>query len=252
MSLVAAFVKAWFLGTAFCSPIVHQPQLLELCRINEAKVRPSEKLREIERIYRNDISEFVAYLSQNNGKNFEELYNNHFSDIIKLIFPDWDSRLLFKCKNMSELLTMAIKEICITTQTDYNQIALWSKISSYETGLVVCADNVSDKKQRYRLVVMEGLIARAASTGDIINIGNIENEPQYFRAVGETRSELIVPIEFQGNILGVINSESDKEGYYSQEIVNEMSCISKSFSIAIKRVGYISNMRADEIPYVHI
>lgn len=218
----------------------------------EAKVRPLEKLKEIGRIYRNDINEFLAYLSDNNGKNFEELYANHFSDIIKWILPGWESKRFFKCQNMSELLSEAIEEICKTTQTDYNQIALWVRISSHETGLVVYADNINNKKQRYRLVVMEGLMAKVASTGNIINIGNAKNEPQYFMAVGETKSELVVPIEFQGKIIGVINSESEKANYYSQEIVNEISYISKDLSIAIKRVGYITNMRADEIPYVHI
>lgn len=217
-----------------------------------AKVRSLEKLKEIGRIYRNDISEFLAYLSDNNGKNFEELYSNHFYDIIKWIFPDWESRMFVKCTNMTELLTKAIEEICKITRTDYNQIALWVKVSSYETGLVVYADNVSDKKQRYRLVVMEGLIANAGSTGNIINIGNVKNEPQYFMAVGETKSELVVPIVFQEKTIGVINSESEQEYYYSKEVINQISCIANDLSIALKRVGYVSNMIADDIPYVHI
>lgn len=219
---------------------------------DEAKVRSLEKLKEIGRIYRNDISEFLAYLSDNNGKNFEELYINHFYDIIKWIFPDWESRMFAECRNMSEVLTKAIEEIYKITLTDYNQIALWVKVSSYETGLVVYADNVSDKKQRYRLVVMEGLMADAGSTGNIINIGNIKNDPRYFMAVGETKSELVVPIIFQGKIIGVINSESEQENYYSKEIENEIFCIASDLSIALKRVGYVSNMIADDIPYVHI
>lgn len=218
----------------------------------EARVHPSEALKEIGRIYRNDIGEFLTYLSQTNGKSFEELYLNHFSDIIKWIFPDWESRMFAECRNMSEVLTKAIEEICKTTLTDYNQIALWVKVSSYETGLVVYADNVSDKKQRYRLVVMEGLMADAGSTGNIINIGNIKNDPRYFMAVGETKSELVVPIIFQKKTIGVINSESEQEYYYSKEIEDKISCIASDLSIALKRVGYISNMIADDIPYVHI
>lgn len=58
---------------------------------NEAVICSSERLREIGEIYRKDISEFVKYLSEHNGKNFEELYNNEFSDIIEWIFSKWQS-----------------------------------------------------------------------------------------------------------------------------------------------------------------
>lgn len=238
----------------------------ELEKINdpEASYHSSEQLREIGKIYRNDISDFLSYLNQNNGKSFEELYNNRFFDIIKWICPNWELKVFSECNNMSELLTKAIKDIYNIAQTDYNQIALCVSVSDYKTGLVVYADNVSDKKQRYRLVVMGGVMAYAFSTGNIINIGNTKNEsqylneadnkkePRYFNAVEGTKSELVVPIVLQGKIIGVINSESEKEEYYSQEIVNNISCISQGLSIAIKRFGFIANMKADEIPYIHI
>lgn len=218
----------------------------------EALVRASEELREVGKIYRNDVSEFLAYLVQNNGKNFEELYADRFLDIIKWIFPNWESINFSNCRNMSELLTKAIQDIYKVTQTDYNQIALSVSISSHETGLVVYADNINSRKQRYRLVVMEGLMADTFSTGNTINVGNIKNDPRYFIAVEETKSELVVPIAFQGNIIGVINSESEEEDHYTTEIINKVSCISRDLSIAFRRIGYISNMKANQIPYIHI
>ena len=160
--------------------------------------------------------------------------------------------MFVECRNMSEVLTKAIEEICNTTQTDYNQIALWVRVKDHQTGLKVYADNVTDKKQRYRLVIMKGLMGNVGSTGELINLGNVDDEPRYFRAVEETKSELIVPIVFQGKTIGIINSESEVEYYYSQEIENKISCIARDLSIALKRVGYVSNMIADDIPYVHI
>lgn len=212
----------------------------------------SEEMREIGKIYRNDIGEFLTYLSRYNGKTFEELYIDGFSDIIKWILPNWESIMFSKSKNMSELLTNAIEEIWKTTQTDYNQIALCVRISSHETGLMVYADNVSEKKQRYRLVVMEGIMGSSFSTGNIINISDTQNDHRYFVAVEETRSEIAVPIEIQGNIIGVINSEAEKNDYYSEMIVKKLCKISKCLSIALSRLGYISNMSADKIPYIHI
>lgn len=225
---------------------------IEGTELNGICTRSSKELWEIEKIYKNDISEFLTYLSENNGKTFEELYIDGFSDIIQWIFPNWESIMFRKSKNMSELLTNAIEEIWKVTQTDYNQIALCVKISRYETGLMVYADNVSEKKQRYRLVVMEGIMGSSFSTGDIINIRNTQNDHRYFVAVEDTRSEIVVPIEIQGNIIGVINSEAEKSDYYSEIIEKKLCRISKCLSIALSRLGYISNMSADKIPYIHI
>ena len=95
-------------------------------------------------------------------------------------------------------------------------------------------------------------MADAFSTGNTINVGNIKNDPRYFIAVEETKSELVVPMAFQGNIIGVINSESEEEDHYTTEIINKVSCISRDLSIAFRRIGYISNMKANQIPYIHI
>ena len=227
-------------------------QAIEEIGNTEAVIRSSEELREIGRIYRHDISEFLTYLSQNKGKNFEELFINNFADILKWIFPKWESRMFAKCTNFTELLTSAINEIWKITATDYNQIALNVKIKSHETGLVVYADNVSERKQRYRLVIMEGLMGNSFSTGKLLNVGDIEKKKGYFNAVNETKSELIVPIKFQGNVIGVINSEAEKRNHYTEAMEESVGNIADKLSIALNRLGYVSNISMHEIPYIHI
>lgn len=218
----------------------------------EATFHQLGKQKEVGNIYRNDLSEFLEYLADENGKKFDELYYDNFIDIIKWIFPNWEEKMFFKCKSFSELLFNAIEEICRVTATDYNQIALSAKTSNYETGLVVFADNISKNKQRYRLVIMEGLMGYAFATGKIINVNDIEKESQYFNAVGQTESELVIPIEFQGNIVGVINSESEQKNYYSENIVKRICKIVNNLSIMLSRLGYIPNIPCDKIPYIHI
>lgn len=218
----------------------------------EATSHQIEKLKEVGNIYRNDIGEFLEYLADENGKRFEELYYDNFTDIIKWIFPKWEEKMFFKCKCFSELLFNAIEEICKVTLTDYNQIALSAKISNYETGLVVFADNISENKQKYRLVIMEGLMGYVFATGKIINVNDTKKEPQYFNAVNQTNSELVIPIEFQGNIIGVINSESEQKNYYSENMVKQTCKIVNNLSIMLSRLGYVSNVPYEEIPYIHV
>ena len=143
-------------------------------------------------------------------------------------------------------------EIWESTLTDYNQIALTVKISSHQSGLVVFADNISETKQRYRLVVMEGLMGNAFATGNVINVADTNQDSKYFQAVGRTKSELVIPIKFQGNVIGVINSESEEASHYTRAMVKRLLIISDALSIALNRLGYIANMAADQIPYIHI
>lgn len=218
----------------------------------EATRRAIKELKELGDIYRNDISEFIEYLAQSNGKNFEELYLNDFLDIVKWIFPDWNDRIFSKCSTLSQLFANAIEEIWRITNTDYNQIALCAKTSNYENGLIVFGDNVCKHKQRYRTVIMEGLMAKSFASGKILNIDNVETEPAYFVAVCETKSELIVPIEIQGNVIGVINSESEEKHYYSELIVRKICRIANYLAVALNRLGYIPYMDIKKIPYVHI
>lgn len=51
----------------------------------EAISDATRSLKEIGRIYRNDISEFMKYLADNNGKSFEYLHKNNFEDLLNWI-----------------------------------------------------------------------------------------------------------------------------------------------------------------------
>lgn len=54
----------------------------------EASNKATEELKEIGRIYRNDINEFLSFLADYNGKNFDLLFSNRFVDLINLMIPD--------------------------------------------------------------------------------------------------------------------------------------------------------------------
>ncbi len=52
---------------------------------NEATMRAVQSLKEIGRIYRNDIQEFLAYLAQHNGKSFQTLYDEKFATLVNIM-----------------------------------------------------------------------------------------------------------------------------------------------------------------------
>lgn len=209
-------------------------------------------LKVIGGIYRNDIGEFLNFLSDSKGKDFTSLYNSFFADIIKWIIPDWDTRLFMDCNDYTVLLHKAIDEISKVTHTDYNQIALTAVTGSHQSGLVVFADNISGKKQKYRKVAVNGLMFKAASIGSVINAKDVRTEEDYFDAVLETKSELVVPIKIYGNTIGIINSEAEEENYYCINMIERIETIANCLAVALRRLGYSSNIHSNVIPYIHI
>lgn len=218
----------------------------------ESKEHLLNDLKIIGEIYRNDISEFLTFLSDSKGETFTYFYNNNFADIINWIIPDWSTRLFSDCHDYTSLLRKAIDEIFNITHTDYNQIALTAVTGSHQSGLVVFADNIRAPKQKYRKVAVNGLMFKVVSTGTILNAKNVRAEEDYFDAVLETKSELIVPIKINGNTIGVINSEAEKENYYSDAMVEGIKSIARCLAVALIRIGYSSNIPSNVIPYIYI
>jgi len=217
----------------------------------EAKEYLLKDLKIIGDIYRNDISEFLDFLADSKGTSFSDLHHRGYADIIKWIIPDWNLRLFSDCNDYDALLRKSIEEVCKTTRTDYNQIALTAVTGSHQSGLVVFADNIGGRKQRYRTVAVGGLMFKAASTGEILYAKNVQVEDDYINAVGETKSELIVPIKINGKSVGIINSEAEVIDYYSEKMIERIKTIADCLAMALNRLGYSSIIHIDVIPYIH-
>lgn len=218
----------------------------------EAIGKATEDLKILGQIYRKDMGEFLDFLADENGKNFERLYENDFDEIIGWIVPQYNFNVFKNCMSFEELLREAIKRLYDITQTDYNQIILNVRTSDYGTGLLVYADNIAQGKQRYRIVIMDGLIAKSFSGGYAIVENDVNKTNDYFCAVYETNSEVVLPIKYHGKIIGVFNSESEELYHYKEGMVKKLLKLLNYFSNRIVELGYTSNMEKNELPYVHI
>ncbi len=154
------------------------------------------------------------------------------------------------CKSYKELLTSAITDITNITKTDYNQIILCVNSDSHALALLVCADKIAPGKQKYRIVANDGLIALCFHKGHYIRMTKVGENPKYYMAVGETKSELVVPIQIADNKLGVINSESTEEYHYTNKMLKELTAIAHSMCTRLVEMHFDGN--AQEIPYVSL
>ena len=63
----------------------------------------------------------------------------------------------------------------------------------------------------------QGLCGAAAERGETVVVGDVTNDPRYLTTFGTTRSEIVVPIVRAGNVVGVLDVESEKPNAFDDD-----------------------------------
>jgi len=64
--------------------------------------------------------------------------------------------------------------------------------------------------------VTEGLCGAAVASRNPVVVGDVRRDPRYLRTLGDTRSEIVVPILEPGRVLGVIDVESERPDAFGE------------------------------------
>ena len=85
-----------------------------------------------------------------------------------------------------------------------------------------------------RMKLKEGIIGHAAYFGETLVSGDVETDPRYVRKdlIG-TRSELSVPVTFRGEILGVLDVQSDVKDVFTRNDVSTMEMLADMLATSI-------------------
>lgn len=155
-----------------------------------------------------------------------------------------------QCNNLNDLLEYSIKKIYKISNTDFNQIALTTVSQQHSTNLYVVADIIAKEKYRYNIITMWGVIGQSFRTGKIVYIKDVSQCNFYVNAVQETCSELVIPIKMDGNVIGIINIESEDRDFLSEEQLNLLKGVSRNLGIMLKKIGYEIGF-IEELPIVY-
>ena len=66
-----------------------------------------------------------------------------------------------------------------------------------------------------RIPLDQGICGAAASTGKTLIVNDVHSDPRYLACSLETRSEIVVPIMRDGEVLGEIDIDSDEPGAFT-------------------------------------
>lgn len=77
---------------------------------------------------------------------------------------------------------------------------------------------------------------QAAKSGKTINIPNVKREPSYFQIKPEVRSELVVPIKSEEEVLGVLDLQSEKVRAFNEEDIRLLEILASHLAVAINNL----------------
>jgi diguanylate cyclase (GGDEF)-like protein/PAS domain S-box-containing protein len=86
-----------------------------------------------------------------------------------------------------------------------------------------------------------GIVGWVAENRHPLVVPDVQDDSRYFKAFSGTRSELAVPVLFGGNLLGIVNVESQQAGFFDDEDRQLLEVIANHLAIAL------SNLASQEV-----
>jgi GAF domain-containing protein len=98
-----------------------------------------------------------------------------------------------------------------------------------------------------------GITVYAAQSGQPVYIPDVRNDPRYVNAGFPAVSELAVPVQMKGQVLGVINVESQDPDAYSEHDARLLSTLASQAALALEnaRLYALEHRRAEEMAAVN-
>jgi phosphoserine phosphatase RsbU/P len=91
-----------------------------------------------------------------------------------------------------------------------------------------------------------GLVGAAAREKRAILVPDVNKDPRYIKANPETRSELCVPLIYKDNVIGVLDLEHTRRGYFQEDHVRAMSTLAAQIAIAIENATLYERLAREE------
>ena len=92
----------------------------------------------------------------------------------------------------------------------------------------------------------KGLVGYAAQHKEPVLVGDVGKDPRYVNANPETRSELCVPLIYKDKVIGVLDIEHTRRGYFTDDHVRTMTTLAAQVAIAIENARLYEHVARQE------
>jgi signal transduction histidine kinase len=87
-----------------------------------------------------------------------------------------------------------------------------------------------------------GLVAAAARSGETLNVADVSADPRYLGGWRDARSELVVPLKLDGEVVGVLDMESTLPGAFTPEDERTLSAFAERAALALRLADVVAQL----------
>ena len=91
-----------------------------------------------------------------------------------------------------------------------------------------------------------GLVGYSALHGQPVLVPDVSKDPRYIKANPETRSELCIPLIYKDKVIGVLDIEHTRRGYFNEDHVRIMTTMAAQVAIAIENATLYERIARQE------
>lgn len=92
----------------------------------------------------------------------------------------------------------------------------------------------------------KGLVGAAAVERKPVLVADVSRDPRYIKANPETRSELCIPLIYKDAVIGVLDLEHTRRGFFTEDHVRTMSTLAAQIAIAIENATLYERIAREE------
>jgi phosphoserine phosphatase RsbU/P len=136
---------------------------------------------------------------------------------------------------------------------------LLSKVIDYQMFSILLLDESKQKlvhrfsvrfkesiQLKHDIPVGKGLVGAAAQARKPVLAPDVARDPRYIKANPETRSELCVPLIYKDEVIGVLDLEHTRRGYFTEDHVRTVSTLAAQVAIAIENARLYERIAREE------
>ena len=99
---------------------------------------------------------------------------------------------------------------------------------------------------KHEVPIGRGLVGYAAQSGQAVLAPDVSKDPRYIMANPETHSELCVPLIYKEKVIGVLDIEHTRRGYFNDDHVRIMTTMAAQVAIAIENATLYERIARQE------
>jgi sigma-B regulation protein RsbU (phosphoserine phosphatase) len=97
-----------------------------------------------------------------------------------------------------------------------------------------------------RIPISSGVVGAAVREWRLVNVPDVHKDQRYLEMNSETRSELIVPLFYKGRVIGVLDLEHTRAGFFNEEHERMLTTLASQIAIAIENARLYQAVRRQE------